>query len=72
MGYYLVMGSCIGCGQVFSFNPIRVPLSRAVTGQREPICKTCVDRMNKIRIKVGLAPLVPAADAYEAVDEGEL
>jgi hypothetical protein len=70
-GYITAMGPCIGCGQVFSFNPMRVP-SCAVTGHREPICAGCVKRINPIRIKNGLEPIVPLPGAYEACEEGEL
>jgi len=63
---------CIGCGQPFSYNPMRVPSSSAVTGKREPICRQCVDRINPARINNGLQPIVPLPDAYEACDESEL
>lgn len=72
MGYVLAHGNCIGCGKVFSFNPARVPSSSAVTGKREPICLECVERLNPIRIKNGLEPIVPLPGAYEAGDESEL
>lgn len=72
MGYMTAMGPCIGCGAVFSYNPLRVPSSSAVTGEREPICRACVDRLNPMRVKNGLEPIVPAPDAYEACSEDEL
>lgn len=72
MGYVTAMSPCIGCGRVFSFNPVRVPSCSAVTGKREPICQVCVDRVNPMRIKNGLEPIVPHPDAYEACEEGEL
>jgi hypothetical protein len=72
MGYYLAMGPCIGCGRVFSFNPDKVPSSSAVTGKREPLCQACVDRLNPIRIKNGLQPIVPLPGAYEPQAEDEL
>lgn len=71
MGYALGMGACIGCGQLFNFNPMRVP-SVFVNGNREPICQTCVDRVNPGRIKNGLQPIVPHPEAYQACDEHEL
>lgn len=70
--YALAHGYCIGCGKLFSFNPLRVPSSSAITGEREPICKVCVERINPLRKKNGLPEIVPAKDAYDAVDEGEL
>lgn len=72
MGYALAMSPCLGCGRVFSYNPMRVPSCSAVTGKREPICQACVDRINPERIKNGLEPIVPHRDAYEACDESEL
>ena len=71
MGYALAMSACIGCGRIFSYNPMRVP-SLTVKGTREPICRDCVDRANPQRRKNGLPVIVPAADAYESVDEREL
>ncbi len=72
MGYMMAVGNCIGCGKVFTFNPARVPSCSAVTGKREPICQVCVDRVNPVRIKNGLQPIVPAPDAYDACDESEI
>jgi hypothetical protein len=71
MGYVTAMGTCVGCKRLFSFNPMRVP-SITVRGTKEPICAECVERANPERIKRGLPPIVPAADAYDACDEGEL
>jgi Fe-S-cluster-containing dehydrogenase component len=72
MGYVTAMSPCIGCGNVFIYNPVRVPSCSAVTGKREPICQVCVDRVNPMRIKNGLEPIVPHHDAYLACEEGEL
>lgn len=71
MGYVLAHGYCVGCEQLFSFNPVRVP-SLAVNGQREPVCQTCVARVNPMRKKNGLPPIEPLPGAYEAADESEL
>jgi hypothetical protein len=72
MGYVLAMGHCILCDQVFSFNPISVPSVR-VDGTRRPVCETCIQtRVNPHREKLGLELVVPADDAYEAVDESVL
>ena len=71
MGYALCTSACIGCGSIFSYNPMRVPSIR-IKGNREPICRACVDRANPKRIANGLEPIVPADDAYEACDESEL
>ncbi len=71
MGYAMCHGYCFGCGQLFSFNPVRVPSIR-INNDRKPICRSCVDRVNPTRIKNGLAPIMPAPDAYDACDESEL
>lgn len=71
MGYVTAMSPCIGCGRIFSYNPVRVP-SVTWKGTREPICLGCVERINPQRIKNGLPPIVPAPDAYDAADENEL
>jgi hypothetical protein len=58
-------GECVGCRRLFAFNPDLVPSIR-VNGTREPICQTCVDRVNPQRIANGLQPIVPLPGAYEA------
>jgi hypothetical protein len=75
MGYAFCTSPCINCGQIFSYNPMRVPSIPAAlspTGTREPICQSCVNRANPERIKRGLEPIVPFPDAYEPCDESEL
>jgi len=71
MGYVFMTSACVGCGQLFNYNPMRVPSIR-VNGSREPVCQICVERANPIRLANGLEPIVPYADAYEACDEAEL
>lgn len=71
MGFVFATSSCVGCGRVFSYNPMRVP-SITIRGTREPICIACVERVNPMRIKNGLPPIEPLPGAYEAADESEL
>jgi hypothetical protein len=71
MGFAFAMGTCYGCKKIFSFNPLKVP-SISVNGEKEPICAQCVETVNPLRIANGLAPIIPAPDAYEACDENEL
>ena len=66
------VGSCIGCGQIFTFNPMKVPSSDAVTGKREPICPVCFDKINAKRREMGLEPFTRHPDAYEPCPEEEL
>jgi len=63
-GYMFVMGQCFGCGRLFSFNPNKVPSLR-INGERQPICRTCIERANPERIKRGLDPIKILPDAYE-------
>jgi hypothetical protein len=71
MGYALAMSPCIGCSRAFTFNPVRVP-SLTYNGTRRPICEDCVARVNPMRIKNGLEPIVPLPGAYDAAHESEL
>jgi hypothetical protein len=72
MGYAIVMGHCFGCGSMFSFNPHRVPSIRDARGVKQPVCRECIELANPMRVKNGLEPIVPAPDAYEAINEEEL
>jgi len=73
MGYAFCTGECFGCRRIFSYNPMRVPSIRhPLTNHREPVCLTCVNRVNPDRIKNGLDPIVPLPGAYEPCDESEL
>lgn len=71
MGVAFATSPCIGCHRIFTYNPMRVP-SITYHGSREPICATCVERVNPLRIANGLEPIVPLQDAYEPCDESEL
>jgi len=75
MGYALAMGPCFGCGQIFGFNPKTVPSMRDPrldNGPKEPVCRDCMNRVNKQRMEIGLKPHTIQPDAYEAIDESEL
>ena len=71
MGYVFATALCYGCRQPFSFNPHRVPSIR-IDGDRRPICRSCVERVNPQRIANGLPPIEPLPGAYESMDEAEL
>jgi hypothetical protein len=71
MGYAFCAGPCCGCGQPFVFNPRRVPSIR-INGHRQPICRSCIARVNPMRRANGLEEIVPLPDAYEPCDEREL
>lgn len=71
MGYVFATGGCIGCGNVFTFNPVHVPSIR-VNGVREPVCQSCVNKINQLRTEKGLEPFTIMSDAYEPTDERNL
>jgi len=54
------------------FNPVHVPSSTALTGLREPLCRSCMDRINAKRADMGLDPFPILPDAYEAASEEDL
>ncbi len=66
-----VMAPCITCGTIISCNPKRVPSIR-VDGKREPVCRTCIERINPQRIEKGLEPFTIHPDAYSPEDENEV
>lgn len=70
-GYVSIVGPCISCHRVFSFNPHRVPSTTAITGQREPICEDCFEELNRRRVADGLEPFTRHPDAYDAIPAEE-
>ena len=73
MGYVMGMGSCLGCGKVFTFNPMKVPTIRdPKSGEKEPICGICMHKANVRREEMGLPPHHIEPDAYEPANEEEL
>ena len=67
MGFYSLVAPWFACKTVFSSNPNRVASFR-----NEPICATCIAKVNAEREKKGL-PLWPVpADAYAPAEEGAL
>ena len=68
MPYMQAFGDCIICGQLFAFNPLTVPSTSALTGDREPICRGCMTVINEKRVAQGLKPFEVAADAYDAAE----
>jgi len=67
----MAFGKCIVCRNPFAFNPVRVP-SLMVDGNREPVCRTCILRVNPLREAKGLPPIEILPDAYAPCEEGEL
>jgi len=71
-GYVFVLGECYGCGRTFTFNPVRVPSVRDEKGVRQPLCRVCVEYVNRERKKAGMEPFTIRSDAYEPVREEEV
>lgn len=76
MAWMSAMGHCCNCGALFSFNPERVPSIRGryvegrfqidPTGNREPVCRPCMERGNALRVAQGKEPFPIPSGAYEA------
>ncbi len=65
MPFMFVVGQCVACGALITFNPHHVPSIR-VNGSREPLCPACFARWNEIhRTSKGLEPLPLHPDAFE-------
>lgn len=67
MGYVTGFGPCCVCTRPFSFNPVRVPSFKG-----EPICRTCMERVNREKQAQGLPAFKILEDAYEPCSEEEL
>jgi len=73
-----MMSLCCLCHQIFSYNPHKVPSIRLKagkpdpTGERETICKACMDRANAVRRARGLPELPILPGAYEPLPAEEL
>lgn len=61
------VGACYTCKRTMSFNPNLVPsLPRSVTstGEKEPVCRSCIEKANPKRVERGLAPIEILEGAY--------
>jgi hypothetical protein len=73
MGVVFMFAACFRCGAMFSSNPLKVPSVRdPKTGQKEPLCRPCVEWANTERAKRGLDTWSNLDEAYGAADEDEL
>lgn len=68
MGYMIAMGNCAVCGNLFTFNPERVPSVR-INGEKEPVCRPCMERVNILKREKGLPEFEIPEDAYEPTPE---
>jgi len=60
MGYMIATGNCLGCKNLFSFNPTYVP-----SLNDKPICKNCVEAANQAKKKLGMEELTIHPEAYK-------
>jgi len=73
MGYAMAASACFGCGKVFMYNPHRVPsFPDPKTMQKEPVCKECMELVNRRRVEIGVKPHPIHPDAYEPIKEEDL
>jgi hypothetical protein len=64
VGYYSLVAPCYVCRRLFASNPDRVP---SYAG--EPICRPCLDAINRRREVIGEPEWVALPGAYEPADE---
>jgi hypothetical protein len=75
--YYFVSAPCCFCGQLFGFDPERVPSIPVDTatgkvtpeGTKLPVCGDCMAKVNRLRAAHELEPIPVLDGAYE-VKEG--
>lgn len=70
--YVTCTSTCHVCKQVFCFNPVKVPSFRDDSGNRQPICRLCIEVVNAKRQKIFLEPFEIHPDAYEPCMESDL
>lgn len=72
MGYAIMQGPCWVCKVIFAFNPLRVPSIRDGQGEKQPVCRRCIERANLKRRRLGLPPHEIHPSAYSPIDESEM
>ena len=73
MSFAYVTSPCCVCGWLVSYHPHKVPSLRdTVSGEREPVCPRCVERLNERRRALGQQEISVIEGAYEPFDECEL
>jgi hypothetical protein len=68
MAFMFCMAHCFVCGEKMIFNPDLVPSLPADvsgTGEKEPVCKKCIDEANPKRKNLGLPPIEILPGAYD-------
>lgn len=73
MGYMALLCTCYSCKKTISCNPHLVPTlpaSVTSTGEKEPVCRECIEIANPKRIANGLDPITILDGAYEPEEVG--
>ena len=72
--YCFMVGDCINCQKVITFNPKYVPSLRVPPkNKREPLCRNCANKWNQIhRTSKGLQPQEIHKDAYKPININKL
>lgn len=71
MAYMTLIACCFSCKRTFTCNPHLVPslpASVTGTGEKEPVCKACVEAANPTRIAKGLDPITILPGAYDPAE----
>ena len=66
-GYMFVLGECYTCHKMIMFSASHVPSLPAnltTTGEKEPVCRECIEFANPHRVENGLPEIVIHPDAY--------
>ena len=71
MGYVMVFGLCCSCDKLIGFNPNKVPSVR-IMGEKRPICRECVERVNTKRRVMKMPQIEIDPEAYESANEDEI
>jgi hypothetical protein len=58
----VVTAACLFCDKPFAFDPRYVPMRAGLSGEQEPICKTCYEEIRADQAAEGEQPW-PAVDA---------
>jgi len=64
MPYMSVIAPCFLCGVVFASNPSKVP-----SVDNQPICESCMERVQEARKRQGMRPFPVPPGAYDGAEE---
>lgn len=76
MSVMMLLAQCWCCRRPFTSNPSLVPSIRVKDGVphpdgvREPLCRSCVEQLNAMRVTKKLEPFTIHPEAYEPEEVG--